>query len=193
MAFDHIIFAGVEFSSTRKPITFAALDRDLKILALEHWSITETISCLKENSQVLLVVNSPVRKSTTTVSSDFKNKLAHTGFRSIANSGPNRWLETDAQTCFKALCENELLPRRTLEGRIQRALILYEEGLQINDPMDFFEEITRHKLLQGILPLENLNSSKELDSLVTAYVAWMAVQRTNRVNIADNFILPEQE
>jgi hypothetical protein len=100
---------------------------------------------------------------------------------------------TDAQKCFLALCGNELFARRTLEGRIQRALILYDEGLQIPDPMDFFEEITRHKLLRGILPLENIHTSKELDALVAAYMAWMTVHRPNQVTSNDNFILPAQE
>jgi hypothetical protein len=35
------------------------------------------------------------------------------------------------------------LPRRTLEGRLQRSAILYEQGLQIRDPVEIFEEITR--------------------------------------------------
>ena len=193
MESDHIIFAGTALSSGRKPILFAALDQDLKILALVNWNISETISCLKAFKNVFLAISSPVLKSTTSVSTDFKNKLALSGYKATSMDGPYRLLETDAQKCFQALCENELFARRTLEGRIQRALILYDEGLQINDPMDFFEEITRHKLIQGILPTENLYSSKELDALVTAYTAWMAVQRASLVNISDNFILPNRE
>ena len=193
MESDHIIFAGASLNAGRKPILFAALDQDLKILALVNWTISETISCLNEYKNVLLAISSPARKSTTSTSTDFRNKLAHAGYKAMSKTGPYRWLETDAQKCFLALCGNELLPRRTLEGRIQRSLILYDEGLQTNDPMDFFEEITRHKIMQGLLPLENLYSSKELDALVTAYLAWMAVQRASLVNITDNFILPDRE
>ena len=44
------------------------------------------------------------------------------------------------------------LARLSLEGRLQRQIILYEQGLRIKDPMDFFEEITRYKLAKGIWP-----------------------------------------
>ena len=124
---------------------------------------------------------------------DFRNKLVHAGYKFISHDGPYRWIETDSQKCFQALCDKDLLPRRTLEGRIQRDLILYDEGLQIEDPMEFFEEITRHKLMQGILPLETLHSSKQLDALVAAYVAWRAIQRASLVTLTGNFILPAKE
>ena len=193
MVSDHIIFAGVDISSGRNPVMFTALDPDLNIVALVNWSVAEAVSCLKEYPEVLLAVNSPDRKAMAAHSTDFKNKLVHAGYKFISHDGPYRWIETDSQKCFQALCDQDLLPRRTLEGRIQRDLILYDEGLQIKDPMELFEEITRHKLLQGILPLENLHSSKELDALVAAYVAWRAVQRASLVNITGNFALPAKE
>jgi hypothetical protein len=183
-----LIFAGVEVSSERKPVTFTTLDRELNILRLEKWSISETLSCLQETERVSLIINSSAQKKDNRMLASFK--------RRIADLGEDTQLQvmiTDAQKCFLALCGNELFARRTLEGRIQRALILYDEGLQIPDPMDFFEEITRHKLLRGILPLENIHTSKELDALVAAYMAWMTVHRPNQVTSNDNFILPAQE
>ncbi len=193
MASEPIFFAGVDLSSGRKPVTFTALDADLQVVALVNWGIAETLACLLEYPEVLLAVNSPDRKATTAKSIDFKQKLSQAGFRLISEEGPYRWFETDSQKCFQALCAKDLLLRRTLEGRIQRGLILYDEGLQINDPMKFFEEITRHKLMQGTLPLENLHSSKELDSLVAAYAAWRAMQRASLVKVTGNFILPVKE
>lgn len=193
MASDHIIFAGVDISSGRKPVTFTALDPDLNLVALVNWSIAEAMACLKEYPEVLLAVNSPDRKAIAVHSIDFRNKLVHAGYKFISHDGPYRWIETDSQKCFQALCDKDLLPRRTLEGRIQRDLILYDEGLQIEDPMEFFEEITRHKLMQGILPLETLHSSKQLDALVAAYVAWRAIQRASLVTLTGNFILPAKE
>lgn len=44
----------------------------------------------------------------------------------------------------------------TLEGLIQRQLVLFEAGMRIKDPMDFFEEITRYKMVKGIFPMELL-------------------------------------
>jgi predicted RNase H-like nuclease len=52
--------------------------------------------------------------------------------------------------------------------------------------MRYFEEITRHRLLQGIMPSENLYSPNELDALIAAYTAWMAaVQPESTVMLGD--------
>jgi len=69
-------------------------------------------------------------------------------------------------------------------------LILYEEGVQIPDPMDFFEEITRHKLIQGTLPDESIPSQKQLDALIVAYTAWLAAVHPRRVMVQGEFLLP---
>ncbi len=65
-------------------------------------------------------------------------------------------------------------PKNSFEGRMQRQLALYRSGLNIPDPMRIFEEITRHRLMTGVLPLEGLYSTPELDALGAAYTAWTA-------------------
>ena len=90
-------------------------------------------------------------------------------------------LETQPYACFCVLVDGALLPKSTLEGRLQRQLILYDKGLQITDAMRFFEEITRFKLIKGILPTDVLYSPDQLDVLVAAYTAWLAEHRPNEV------------
>lgn len=193
MASDPIIFAGVELSSGRRPVTFAALGEQLDVAILAQWGISEAISCLSEYDSALLVINTPGSKSGQAAAAEFRKQIIHADFKPFSRRISTRqWAESDPQDCYQAL-QSGLLPRRTLEGRIQRALILYEEGLQIVDPMDYFEEITRHKLLQGILPTENIYSTRELDALVSAYVAWMSEKRPERVSIKGDRILPVQE
>jgi hypothetical protein len=43
--------------------------------------------------------------------------------------------------------------------------------------MDFFLEITRHKLMQGDLPLEHILTFDELNALAAAYIAWLAAHQ----------------
>jgi hypothetical protein len=69
----------------------------------------------------------------------------------------------------------------SLEGRIQRQLSLYDLGMDIPDPMNFFEEITRYRLLKGILVEEGLYSSLELNAIAAAYMAWAVIQRPEEV------------
>ncbi len=69
----------------------------------------------------------------------------------------------------------------TLEGRLQRQLVLHEAGLKIPDPMDFFEEVTRFKFMRGILPLKDIYIPIQLDALVAAYTAYLAANFPQQV------------
>lgn len=105
-------------------------------------------------------------------------KLSKMGFKSYPEDGTSHlWLETHPHACFSVLLGGSPLPKPTLEGRLQRELILFEHGLRIKDPMIFFEEITRHKLMNGILPLELVYYPEQLDALVAAYTAWLAMEK----------------
>jgi hypothetical protein len=192
MPSDQITFAGVEFASGRKPVTFAALDAGLNILSVETWDISEALSCLRNYENIWLAINVPARDQT--AYNDFKKKISQSGFKSYSNKNdPRQLLVTNAQDCFRALSGHRLFPARSLEGRLQRSAILYEQGLQITDPIDIFEEITRYKLIQGILPLENIYPAKKLDALVAAYLAWIAVNRPGQIALKGEFALPAQE
>jgi hypothetical protein len=192
MSTDHIMFAGLEFSAGRKPVTFAALDEELNVKSIQKWGIEEALACLNEYESIWLAVNLSAREPET--NQDFERRIAATGFTSY--SGKNeakQLLLTNTQDSFRTLVGHKLLPRRTLEGRLQRSAILYERGLSLTDPMEVFEEITRFKLAQGILPLDNIYSSKELDALVAAYVAWLAATRPGQVVATGEFVLPAPE
>ncbi|NPV86689.1 MAG: hypothetical protein HPY45_11860 [Anaerolineae bacterium] len=97
------------------------------------------------------------------------------------NENPQQWMEIQAETSFYALAGNTLLEGHTLEGRLQRQMILYNCGLGIKDPMTFFEEVTSHRLLHGNLPVNLVYELKELNALVAAYTAWLAANRPQQV------------
>jgi len=107
---------------------------------------------------------------------DFHGKLDGMGFKLYpTENASHQWLETHPHAAYCTLLGKLPLPKPTLEGRLQRQLILYEQGMGIKDPMEFFEEITRHKLLRGVLPMEFIYASQELDTLMAAYVAYCTV------------------
>ncbi len=93
------------------------------------------------------------------------------------NDSPKQVLETHPHACFCVLTETIPQPKPSLEGRLQRQLVLYEHGVRIQDPMDFFEEITRHKMTKGLWPVELLYMPEQLDALVAAYSAWVVVNK----------------
>lgn len=110
-------------------------------------------------------------------------KLVKTGFSKYpADGSTHQMFETHSHACYCTLAGEVPQPRTSLEGRIQRQLILYEKGVRIKDPMDFFEEITRHKMLRGIWPLDLLYPPEQLDALVAAYTAWLATHKPENIS-----------
>ena len=91
-------------------------------------------------------------------------------------------LEIYPHGTFSALIGQKPFPKRSLEGRLQRQLILHNQGLDIPDPMRVFEEITRYRILQGTLTLEGLYSAPRLDALAAAFTAWIAATSPERVS-----------
>ncbi|PWH15634.1 MAG: hypothetical protein DDG60_05505 [Anaerolineae bacterium] len=112
----------------------------------------------------------------------FYERLEKAGFQPYSDTqATHLWMETQAHAVFCVLLGQVPLPRPTIEGRLQRQLILYEQGLGIRDPMEYFEEVTRHKLLKGMLPLEQVYTPEQLDALAAAGTACWVIRSPERV------------
>jgi predicted nuclease with RNAse H fold len=227
MLFTDSVYIGVDLNSGHKSLTYAALDRDLNLVALTDADMDDTLSFLAGQESAIVAVDAPSNVNHAVVKKNieadsltshsahhvemrlaeyelrqrgiavkgteakeslcpagiragfvFYQKLSKFGFESYPNGeASHQWLETNSYACFCALIGVRPLSKSTLEGRLQRELLLYELGLKIHDPMIFFEEITRHKLLNGNLPLELIHSSAQLDAIIAAYTAWHVMQK----------------
>lgn len=249
MLFTDSAFIGIDPTSGRKSFTYAALDRDLNLLALADGEMEDVTAFLAGQQSATVAVNAPsgvnrglvrtkVKKEMLTphqvvrgaelrmaeyelrvhgiavsgtpasaalcpawmqVGFELYRKLEKMGFEKISEKGSDyQLLETHSYACYCVLAGSAPLSKPSLEGRLQRQLILYERGVRIKDPMDFFEEITRYKLSKGIWPTELLYSPEQLDALVAAYTAWLAVNKAeNIIMIGDvkegKIVLPEKE
>lgn len=126
------------------------------------------------------------------------NALKDMGYQAYPKSDrPRLFLEVDPFAAFWAISGLSPVAKTSLEGRLQRQLILYDKGLYIPDPMRVFEEITRHRLIQGVLVLDGLYASQELDALVAAYTAWVADVHPERIttfgdHVEGQIVLPGQ-
>jgi hypothetical protein len=85
--------------------------------------------------------------------------------------------EVNADAAYWSLLEVKPFSVSSLEGRIQRQLCLQANGIDVDDAMEFFEEITRYRFLSGQLPDGKILSSSALNALVSAYTAWVIVNR----------------
>ncbi|TFH38102.1 MAG: DUF429 domain-containing protein [Anaerolineales bacterium] len=103
-------------------------------------------------------------------------------FKKGESSTPRMLIEARAQAGYSALLEHRPFPKETLEGRLQRQLLLFVEGLDLPNPMHALEELTRHHLLSGNLPLEGLRDHETLDTLMAAYTAYLTVMQPDRIS-----------
>lgn len=231
MLFTDSVFVGVDPTSGRKSFTYAALDRELNLVALTDGEIEDVIAFLGGQKAATVAINAPSNVNRGLVREKMKQEMLtphqirgadirlgeyQLRERGISVSGtPSRvescpaWmqlgfglyrklekmgfvpypqkdsqyqlLETHPHACFCALLGQIPLSKPTLEGRLQRQLTLYERGVRIKDPMDFFEEITRHKLMKGNLPIELIYLSETLDALVAAYTAWLSIDKPTEI------------
>ena len=111
-------------------------------------------------------------------------RLKNLDYRTFpSKDSAHQLLEVYPHASFSVLLESLPLPKRSLEGRIQRQLILYRCDLNIPDPMYIFEEITRHRLLQGMLPIEDLYQVEKLDAMVAAFTAWLAGNEPDKISV----------
>lgn len=231
MLFTDSVFVGVDPTSGRKAFTYAALDRDLNLLALADGEMQDVTAFLAGQSSATVAVNAPSGVNRGLVHEKMKKNMltphqirgaemrlaeyqlrehgitvagtpASVGvcpawmqvgfglYRKLEKMGFNKYpeddsayqlIETHPHACYSILARCIPQPKPSLEGRLQRQLLLYEHGVRIKDPMDFFEEITRYKMTQGIWPIDMLYLPEHLDALVAAYTAWLAVNRVNNI------------
>ncbi len=111
-------------------------------------------------------------------------RLADFGYAPFPNQeGTRHSLETHTDAVFWRLLERKSPLPPSLEGRLQRQLILHDREMPVPDAMDFFLEITRYKLMQGDLPDENIHSLEELNALTAAFIAWQAAHHPEQIEL----------
>lgn len=93
----------------------------------------------------------------------------------------HQYLEVYPHACYTVLLGHPPLLKHSLEGRLQRQLVLHKLNPDIPDPMSILAGITPASVLQGNLPLNKLYQTGELDALVAAYTAWLAATHPHQV------------
>lgn len=107
--------------------------------------------------------------------------LRKNGFVEYPRSGSRRLFETFPHGGFMSIIKRKPYSKSTVEGLLQRQMILFEEGVAVPDPMETLEEWTRHKVLAGELTRRGLYDHDELDALMAAYTAYLADRQPNEV------------
>jgi hypothetical protein len=112
------------------------------------------------------------------------HRLEQMGFKPFpTEQAALQWLEVYPHASFCTLLGHVPLPKHSLEGRMQRQLVLYRHRVGLPDPMDLVKGITTRHILQGNLPTNNLYGQGELDALVAAYTAWQATNHPTDITL----------
>jgi hypothetical protein len=112
---------------------------------------------------------------------DLYRRLEECGYRLYPVEGaPRQYLEVAPQATFTVLLGQIPSVRESLEGRMQRQLVLSDRKVKLPDPLDLFEEVTRFRILKGVLPFKDIHTPAELDALAAAYTAWVAATQANQ-------------
>jgi len=250
MLFKDSIFIGIDTPSGEKSLTYAALDRELNLVAISRGDISDVTAFAAGQKTACVGVNGPRRVNQGLMKKDSvrdalsprpspdrwkafrvaeyvvfqKNiripktpekksdcpgwmktgfalyqRLENGGFKDFpAGDHPQQVLEVYPHASYTVLLKKIPFLKRTLEGRLQRQLLLHSLSVAVPDPMRIFEEITRYKIIQGQLPLEGLYSIEELDALVAAYTAWKAALEPDEITLVGDpregeIILPSRD
>lgn len=235
MLFNDTTFLGIDPNAGQRPMAYAALDQELRLLALDDGSLDEITAYVGGQQSAFVAVTSPRRTNQGLMKSEgMREKLKpvprpgrwmgyrvaeyqlrqrkirvmrtcseeikcpkwmRTGFvlyRRLESLGfkdypagdlPCQILEVYPHAVFTTLLGRNPFGKKSLEGRLQRQLILHNQGLDIPDPMRVFEEITRYRILKGTLSLEGLYNAPKLDALAAAFTAWLAATSPEEVSM----------
>ncbi len=235
MFFTDVVYVGVDPSAGERPVRYAALDHELKLVALDEVDLEKLLSFIGSLDQALVAVDAPqapnkgfmsrpairerynlrpggdtwqawrvceyelrsrnIRLYNTPedpqeargwVQSGFElfSRLEKMGFRKyVQGEEPHQRLLIEARSHagYTLLLERRPFSKDTLEGRLQRQLTLYLEGIDLDNPMHALEEITRHHLLTGHLPLERLHEPEALDAMMAAYTGYLVGRHPERI------------
>jgi len=192
-------YLGIEVSGGKAPYWMARLDTDGMLLTngqatLEEvlYSVSEGVTAIAINGPCYLPQNADQVRSaeielrqmgyhpriTRVLDPDrqparVRNSLLlfQTLAREVKYKVGENLLETQSDVAFTVYTAGVLLSPASYEGRIQRQLSLIRQGIRLRDPMSFYEEITRWRLLKGDLSDEMLFSIPVLAALATACIA----------------------
>lgn len=107
--------------------------------------------------------------------------LERIGFEPFPHESALQYVEVQAEVGYASLMDRNPYDAGTLEGRMQRQMLLRQQGLPVPDPMDFLEEITPYKLMNGLLPMDQIYSAYALNAWMAAYAVWLAHHKPQRV------------
>jgi hypothetical protein len=109
------------------------------------------------------------------------DRLRAGGYATYPAEGPRRMFETYPHAVFAVLAGTAPYTKQSLEGLLQRQLILYEAGVDVPDPMRALEEMTRYRIKTSRVNFDGVLPHDHLDALSAAYTAYVLDREPDRI------------
>lgn len=106
------------------------------------------------------------------------------GYSPIAKKGSSRrFFLSQADEVFQDIASGKLLAPSGDASRWQRQLLLLEQEIPLPDVMQYFEEVTRFRILQGTLSEDLVYQHPELNAILLAWLGWLVSFQSARINV----------
>jgi predicted RNase H-like nuclease len=109
------------------------------------------------------------------------DQLRAVGYRDHPEAGERVLFETYPHAGYTVLINTRPYDKNSMEGRMQRQLVLYEYGVDVPDAIKVMMEWTRHRFLTGNIDVVSLYNHDALDALLAAYTAYLLDQEPHAV------------
>ena len=180
------IYIGIDPTAGSRPLTYAALNGSLDLVALGQADLNETLAFVAGQHQALVAVSAPPRPNQRLMESaeqrarlnppprpgrwgDFRvaeyllrrrhiacpktpskeadcptwmqrgfllyRRLEGLGCAAFPARTPLQWVEVYPHACYSSLLGLAPFPKSSFEGRVQRQLVLFEQGVGVPDPI----------------------------------------------------------
>jgi predicted nuclease with RNAse H fold len=235
MLFADAVFVGIDPTAGRRPMHYAAIDNQLRLVAVDKGSMEDVLAFVAGQENAVVAVDAPqspnqglmkrsdvrrrynldpdgltwgqwkvceyelrqrnIRLYNTPDKEEDARGWVRVGFeifRRLADLGYRHFITGESLTarsmievhphaCYTVMLGLRPFRKQTLEGRLQRQLLLYIAGVDVPNPLHALEEITRHHLLRSHLPIEDLYEHDQLDALVAAYTSYLVAARPEQI------------
>lgn len=110
-------------------------------------------------------------------------QLGFVNYRPGIFDSARQLLETHTESAYTVCLGHLPRPKSHLLGQLQRQMVLYDVGLDVQNPLRLFDEISRQQVLLGKWHLQEILPVEQMDAHMAAYTALLAMEKSEQLSL----------
>jgi hypothetical protein len=110
-------------------------------------------------------------------------QLGFVNYRPGIFDSARQLVETHPESAYTVCLGHLPRPKSHLFGQLQRQMVLYDVGLDVQNPLRLFDEISRQQVLLGKWQLQEILPVEQMDAHMAAYTAWLAMENSGQLSL----------